>query len=292
MIISASRRTDIPAFYSEWFFNRLRDGYVFTRNPYNTKQIKRISLLPEDVDCFVFWSKDPASFRNRLSELENFNYYFQFTLTPYEKDLEPWVPYKKELLDTFISLSMMVGKEKIIWRYDPILLNDKYDFSFHLHYFESIARIISPYTEKCVISFIDIYANSAKNLEDLNVREPSRDEMISFAKEFKLIADHCGFRIASCAESIDLDSMGILHNKCIDNILIERIIGRELNYIKDRYQREDCGCVESIDIGAYNTCTHGCLYCYANFNRKSAIDNFDKHRKESPFLIGNLVSKK
>jgi len=241
MIISVSRRTDIPAFYADWFFNRLKEGYVFTRNPYNTNQIKRISLLPEDVDCFVFWTKDPSSFQNRLSELEDYHYYFQYTLTPYAKDLEPWVPYKRELLDTFITLSNLIGKEKLIWRYDPILINTKYNFSFHLKYFELVAKAISPYTEKCVISFIDIYANSVKTLRDFEIREPSTEEMVSFAREFKGIADKYGFQIVSCAESIDLDSLGILHNKCIDNELIEKIIGRELKYIKDRHQRDECG---------------------------------------------------
>ncbi len=286
MIISVSRRTDIPAFYTDWFFNRLKEGFVYIRNPYNKNQIKKISLLPEDVDCFVFWSKNPEAFLEHLSELEKYNYYFQFTLTPYGKDLEPLVPNKKDISDTFISLSSRIGKEKVIWRYDPILINNKYTFRYHLKYFDFFARSISPHTEKCVISFIDLYNKSERNLKGSYVRELTLEEMINISKEFKMIADKYGFEIVSCAESIDMDSLGIGHNRCIDNVLIERISCKELNYIKDKYQRDDCGCVESIDIGTYNSCLHGCRYCYANFNSRVAGDNYEKHLKESPFLIG------
>lgn len=291
MIISVSRRTDIPAFYSEWFINRLKDGFVYVRNPINKNQISKISLLPKNVDFFVFWSKNPKPFLYKLPELNKFNFYFQYTINSYDKDLEPHVPQKKEIIKTFIELSKKIGKEKVIWRYDPILISEKYTDEYHLKYFESIAKLVSPYTEKCVISFIDIYKKCERNLLGTDVREVTEEEILSISLRLKRISDKYNLKLETCAEDYELESIGVRHNRCIDNVLIERILGRRIKVSKDKNQRDSCGCVESVDIGEYNTCKHGCLYCYANFNCEMVKENNKSHSSNSPLLYGDLKEK-
>ncbi|MBU1014568.1 MAG: DUF1848 domain-containing protein [Bacteroidetes bacterium] len=291
MIISSSRRTDIPAFYSEWFFNRLKEGFVYVRNPINKHHISKISLLPEHVDCFVFWSKNPKPFLEKLSELKQYKFYFQYTINSYGTDLETGVPQKKELIDTFIKLSKTIGKEKIIWRYDPILFSEKYSAEYHLKYFESIAKLIYSFTEKCVISFIDLYKKCERNLKETNIRELEEKEILSLSKGLKKIASKYNLALETCAESIELDSIGIGHNRCIDNELIQKILGKKIKVTKDKNQRDICGCIESIDIGAYNTCKHGCLYCYANFNSNMVTENVKSHSVTSPLLYGTVGEK-
>jgi hypothetical protein len=288
MIISASRRTDIPAFFSDWFYNRIKDGFVYVRNPVNPKHISKVSLLPEHVDCFVFWTKDPGPFIKRLSELSQYQYYFLFTINSYGRDLEPNVAGKKDIIKTFIELSHKIGKEKVIWRYDPILLSDKYTIDYHIKYFKSIAERVSPYTEKCVISFIDLYKKCKRNLKNTTVREFYIDEVQFLSGELKKIADECNLSLQTCAESIDLSTLGIGHNRCVDNVLIERLLNKKIKSAKDKNQRKECGCIESIDIGAYNTCKHGCLYCYANINNRMVSENCDKHISDSSLLFGEV----
>jgi hypothetical protein len=162
MIISASRRTDIPAYYSEWFINRLKEKYVLVRNPLNAQQIGRVSLSPDAVDCIVFWTKNPGPMLDRLGKLKDYNYYFQFTLTPYGKGVEANLPSKSALTDTFKRLSDIIGREKVVWRYDPIIISNKYDIGYHEKYFDIIANGIKDHTEKCTISFLDFYNKISK----------------------------------------------------------------------------------------------------------------------------------
>ncbi len=291
MIISASRRTDIPAFYSEWFFNRIKEGFVYVRNPINKNHVSKVSLLPEHVDCFVFWTKNPKPFIDRLSDLSDFKFYFQFTINSYSTDLEPNVPKKQEIINNFIELSQKLGKEKVIWRYDPILLSEKYTIDYHLKYFNSIAEKVSPYTEKCVISFIDLYKKCERNLKGTTVQEIPEEKIKYLSKELKLITDQYNLSLETCAENIELATLGIGHNRCVDNVLIERILNKKIKASKDKNQRNECGCIESIDIGAYNTCKHGCLYCYANFNHQMVIDNCDRHSSISPLIFGEVGEK-
>ena len=158
MIISASRRTDIPNYYSEWFFNRIKEGYVLVRNPMNISQVSKISLSPDVVDGIVFWTKNPLPILDRLEELREYTYYFQFTLTPYGKDVEPNVPSKNDLIiPSFRKLSERIGKERVVWRYDPILFNDKYTMDYHVKYFKTLAAKLHAYTEKCIVSILDFY---------------------------------------------------------------------------------------------------------------------------------------
>ncbi len=288
MIISCSRRSDIPAFYSDWFFNRLRSGYVQVRNPMNPKQVRRISLAPADVDCLVFWTKDPAPMRKRLQLLNDFTFYFQFTLTPYGRDIEPHLPPKDEIADTFLTLSDKIGKERLIWRYDPILLSESISIGYHTDHFGKMARQLSGHTEKCIISFIDMYRHINSRMSGLSVRPPAESEMRTLAQNIGRIARGFGIKVETCAEQIDLFDLGIEHGKCIDDRLISKLTGTKLNIGKDKYQRELCGCAASVEIGEYNTCGHLCQYCYANVSKKKIERNRSLHNVQSPLLGGEV----
>lgn len=289
VIISASRRTDIPAFYSEWFLNRIRDGYVLVRNPMNIHQVSRIRLSPDVVDCIVFWTKNPKPMVQRLEELKDYNFYFQFTLNSYATDVEPNVPSKgNDVIDTFIKLSEKIGANRIIWRYDPIIITDKYTIEYHTTYFEKLAQVLSGKFSKCVISFVDEYKKNSKNFRDNGLRELEENQMADIALRFSEIAKRNHFKIYTCAEQIDLTAYGIEHNSCIDKELIESLVGARLKVQKDKSQRDECGCVESIDIGSYNTCTHGCKYCYANYSSDVVHNNSRCYDPNSPMLCGSL----
>lgn len=289
MILSVSRRTDIPNYYSEWFFNRLKEGFLYVRNPMNFHQISEIKISPDVVDCIVFWTKNPLPMMERLDELEAYNYYFQFTLTGYGNDVERNLPNKKtSVIPIFQELSNKIGKEKVVWRYDPIFFSNRYNVQYHLKAFRSIAEALSGYTEKCVISFLDIYPKNKKNMDNLLSYDLSDSELRGFAKELSNIAKENHIKIGSCAEKIDLDEYGIIHNSCIDKELIEKIIGCKLKINKDKNQRIECGCVESVEVGTYNTCKNGCVYCYANYSAKSVESNFQKYDPLSPLLCGHI----
>ena len=289
MILSVSRRTDIPNYYSEWFFNRLKDGFLYVRNPMNFHQISEIKIPPDVVDCIVFWTKNPLPMMERLDELEAYNYYFQFTLTGYGNDVERNLPNKKtSVIPIFQELSNKIGKEKVVWRYDPIFFSNRYNVQYHLKAFRSIAEALSGYTEKCVISFLDIYPKNKKNMDNLLSYDLSDSELREFAKELSNIAKENHIKIGSCAEKVDLDEYGIIHNSCIDKELIEKIIGCKLKINKDKNQRIECGCVESVEVGTYNTCKNGCVYCYANYSAKSVESNFQKYDPLSPLLCGHI----
>lgn len=289
MIVSASRRTDIPNYYADWFFERIKEGFCYVRNPMNPHQVSEIPLTPEVVDCIVFWTKNPEPMLARLAELQEYSYYFQFTLTGYGKDIEPGVPHKKErMLAVFKELSEKIGPERVIWRYDPIFFHDVYTPDYHERAFSQIAEELSGYTKKCVISFVDYYAKNRKNLQELGIREPKQEELRQFAKNLSRIAKENGMRIASCAEEIDLSDCGIEKNSCIDKELIEKLTGGRILAGKDKNQRTACGCVESVDIGSYHTCLNGCKYCYANYSRENAWKNHEKYDMFSPLLCDFL----
>lgn len=292
MILSVSRRTDIPNYYSEWFFNRIKEGFVYVRNPMNACQVSRIAITPEVVDCIVFWTKNPEPMLPRLDGLASYHYYFQFTLTGYGRDVECHVPHKKEkMIPVFQELSQKIGKKRVIWRYDPIIFTKKYTPEYHLNAFGQIAEALRGYTEKCVISFVDIYAKNKRNMELLGSYRMDKSQLLAFAKEIAGIAGRNGMETGSCAEEIDLGACGIKHNCCIDKSLIEDIIGCRLRAGKDKNQRQECGCIESVEIGTYNTCRNGCKYCYANHSEESVINNCSRYDPESPILCGVLGEK-
>lgn len=290
MILSVSRRTDIPAFYSEWFFNRVKEGFVYVRNPMNIHSISKVQINPQVIDCIVFWTKNPKAMLSRLDEIKQFNYYFQYTINPYNKELEVRVPKKDTVIETFIELSKKIGSKRMIWRYDPILLTNEIDINYHIKYFEEIAKRLSTYTQRCTVSFIDNYKKTERNLKDTSARELTDNEIYQITKAIVPIAEKYGMCIKTCSEKIDLESYGIGHGKCIDDQIVEELLGCNIQISKDKNQRKECGCVQSIDIGEYNTCGHNCLYCYANFNNEVVAKKRTKHDPNSPLLTGKVES--
>lgn len=307
MILSVSRRTDIPNYYSDWFYNRIKEGFLYVKNPMNPHQISRIDLSPSLVDCIVFWTKNPEPMMARLREINDYRYYFQFTLTGYGRDIEPNVPHKKDkMIPVFQRLSEAVGSSRVVWRYDPILFNDVYTEEYHLQAFERIADALAGYTKKCIISFVDTYAKNKADLRELKVREPiSEDGQEDKRKDSKLIqqqfqklkvfaarlseiAHRNDMEIATCAEKIDLSDCGIAHSSCIDKALVEEIAGYAIDVGKDKNQRTECGCVESIEVGTYHTCLNGCKYCYANDSWEKSKRNFQEYDADSPLLCGQI----
>lgn len=289
MILSVSRRTDIPNYYSEWFLRRIKEGFLYVRNPLNPHQVSKIFLSPDLVDCIVFWTKNPADMMSRLDELHDYKYYFQFTLTGYGKDIEPEIPDKrKELIGTFRKLSEKIGSEKVIWRYDPIFFSEKYTPEYHIKAFTEIANHLNGYTRKVVISFVDLYAKTKRNTAGVNIKKIQNNEIIEFSGKMAEIAKENHLEITTCAEQIDLREVGITHGSCIDKDLIEQLTGNRLSGGKDRNQREECGCFESIEVGTYNTCRNGCKYCYANFNEEKVLAGADLYDVNSPLLCGTI----
>jgi hypothetical protein len=286
MIISASRRTDIPAYYSDWMLNRIREGVVCVKNPLNVHQISKIKLGCDIVDCIVFWSKNPEPIFDKLRFLNGYTYYFQFTLNPYEKDIEPNLPLKSEIIEIFKKLADMIGPQKIIWRYDPVLLNDRYTVSYHIDKFNEFANKLKNSTEKVTFSFIDFYKKITENIKTNGIIRITTEEKNIIAENFSKIAKGHNLLIDTCAEDIDLSKYNIEHARCIDDRLISKMTGYKLKIEKDRNQRLECGCVGSIDIGEYNSCPNGCVYCYANYSHKIVEENYKRHNNSSSLLIG------
>lgn len=289
MIISASRRTDIPTYYSDWFFNRIKEGYVCVRNPMNIHQISQVSLDPSVVDGIVFWTKNPTPMMNRLDELRDYTYYFQFTVNPYEHDVEQNIPSKRDvIIPAFQELSRKIGPEKTIWRYDPIFITQKHSIDWHTQCFDTMAKSLSGYTRKCIISFLDLYKNTQSNTRNLRILPLTNREMTEIAQRFSEIAQRNGLILESCSEEIDLEKYGIKHGHCIDCTLFEELLGCRLDLDKDKNQRMECGCVASIDIGMYNTCKNHCLYCYANYSQATVNRNHACHNPNSPLISGDI----
>ena len=296
VIVSASRSTDISAFYADWFLDRLKAGYSVWMNPFNQARY-RVSF--SDARMMVFWSKNPKPMFERLDEIEAlgfYQYYFQFTLNDYDAErLEPNVPTVAERIDTFRRLATKIGKERVIWRFDPLLLSNEISMDVLLKRIGNIGRQLKGYTEKLVFSFIDIasYRKVQNNLAGFGVREFSLEEQVQFAKGLADLNKEFGFELATCGELADLSEYGIKHNKCVDDELMMRLfnddaklmefIGAEYDMFngwqikkskKDKGQRKACGCIVSKDIGMYNTCPHLCRYCYANTSDDVVMKNW------------------
>ncbi len=287
MIISASRRTDIPAFYADWFFGRLKEGFAAVQNPFNANQVKRVSLMPEDTDCIVFWTKNPTPMLERLAELGGHHYYFLFTLTPYGREVEGNLPSKRDIIvPAFLRLAEMIGPERVVWRYDPVFLSPEYTIETHMERFGALAEKLAGYTQKCIISFLDAYRSTEKNMREIDPEDWTEEKMRTVAKGLSKIAHSHKLKMETCAEAIDLSEFGIGRASCIDKALVQRIAKKKLNIKKDRYQRPECGCIESVDIGAYNTCPGGCKYCYANYNAGLVKKSTGRYDAGSPILCG------
>ena len=304
VIISASRATDIPAFYSKWLFDRLNKGYIVWRNPFNNAR-QYISF--DKSRLFVFWSKNPKPIMKYLPELNKLgiNYYFQFTLNDYEKDkFEPNVPPFNKRIKTFIELSKLIGKDKVIWRFDPLILTNEIDENVLLDKIKNVGNIIHKHTSKLVFSFADIniYRKVKTNMrrEGIEYIEFDKDRMEFIAKGISEVNKKWGLELATCCEEINLEGYGINHNKCIDDYLIYKLFNqdkalmdflgfdiveqtdlfgehKERQNLKDKGQRKVCGCIVSKDIGEYDTCSHLCVYCYANTSAEKVKIKTEKH---------------
>lgn len=297
-IISASRRTDIPAFFSEWFMERVREGFFYRINPFNAHQVKSFSLKPGDVDAIVFWTKNPKPLLRFLPELDDLGlkYYFQFTLNPYDRIFEPHVPPLDERIETFRALADMVGPRRVIWRYDPIIFSSVTPFDYHREQFARISDGLSGSTGRVMFSFLDFYGKASNRLKAIErehgitfleiTGEEHTFERRKLLKAMQSAAIGNDMTLWSCAEAEDLDEIGIKHGHCIDIRLIGELFGGSGKAAKDKYQRKECGCVESVDMGIYNTCSFQCAYCYANASPKMISSNLKKHSNSSPGIIG------
>lgn len=296
MIISASRRTDIPAYYAEWFMNRVRAGYCVVPHPVDRSKVTYISLSPEDVQVIVFWTRHPTPLLPYLSELtqRGFKYYFLMTLLNYPREIEALTPPLPVALKGLRALSEMIGPERVIWRYDPVVFSNKTTAKFHQLSFEFIAQALKGYSRRAMISIVDVYAKVKHRLaalasQGIEVIPLEADPggwfgelMTSLAKT----AGRYGLELVSCAEEIDLVPYGIAAGKCIDDRYIKKALDVLVTDKKDPGQRKACGCVASRDVGMYDSCLFGCSYCYATKSFDLARTNHRHHRPDSPSLLG------
>ena len=309
MIINTGMRTDIPAFYSEWLMNRVREGFVYVRNPYYRLQVSKYSLSPDVVDCLAFCTKNPYPMLKYIDELkEKYNMFWFVTITPYGKDLEPNVPPFEKVIEDFKTLSNKIGKNAVALRYDPILINEEYSVEKHIEKFDLFAKNLKGYTKDVTISFLDLYEKVKRNASD--IRPPTNEEQKQIAKEFVRIGKENNMVIHGCCENPNLKEVGIDITGCMSQEIVEKAIGFNLKAPSGQSKRivtngnkevtKDitlsdkgkpiCNCLMGNDIGAYNSCMHLCKYCYANFNKTLVQENYKLHNPNSPFLIGESTS--
>ncbi len=283
MILSVSRRTDVPSFYFDWFVNRLREGWLLVRNPFNPSRVSRVALSPGAVECIVFWTKNPAPMLDKLDALEGYPYYIQYTLNAYGKDMEGRLPELAKRLDVFLRLSEKLGSERVVWRYSPVLLNGEYTEDFHCEAFEKLAGALRGHTLQCKLSIIELYRKIRSRMEARGVAEPDEGQSYALAGQLRAIAARNDIVLSACGKP-DLRPAGIPASSCVDGELIRKITGRAMAFRKDPGQRGVCNCVESVDIGTYHTCLNGCAYCYANHSHASAARGAARYDPRSPFL--------
>lgn len=286
MIINTGMRTDIPAFYSKWLLNRIKEGFVYVRNPYSKSQVTKYSLNPVVVDCLAFCTKNPHPLIPDLEQLDKYKQFWFVTINPYGKDIEPNVPDKKQVIEDFKTLSEHIGVDAVALRYDPILINKQFDVEMHIKCFERLLSQLKGYTHDCTISFLDLYEKVRRNAPDL--RPTNEAEQRKIAEAFSKIGKENNIIIHACCEKSYLKEYGIDITGCMSQEIVEKAIKNKLNTPKNNSKRPECNCLMGNDIGAYNTCMHLCKYCYANTDQNLVKENVKKHNPNSPFLIGEL----
>ncbi len=286
MIINTGQRTDIPAFYSEWLCNRLKAGFVMVRNPYDPRSVTRYRLSPDVVDVIGFCTKDPSPMLPHMALLKPYGQYWYVTVTPYGREIEPHVPNKMKVIDTFKRLSDVVGIDSMGWRYDPVFISDAYPVERHLRAFEYMAKALSGYTRTAVISFIDLYQKTRRNFPE--ARTVSQEDRLILGKAFAGIAASCGMTLRPCAEGDELEPFGADCGGCMTVAMYEQAIHCRLKVPKKAPARRECACYLGGDIGAYNTCGHLCRYCYANYDPDTVRRNMALHDPASPLLVGQI----
>ena len=293
MIISASRRTDIPAFYSEWLMNRVRAGYCTVPNPFNAKQVSYVSLEPKDVDVIAFWTRNPRPLMRHLAELDErgYRYYFMITLMDNPRRIDPGCPPVGAAIEAFRELSGRIGPQKVIWRYDPIFFSKATDWEYHARAYGRIAGELRGHTHRSIISILTVYRKSSKRLawlaeEGFGHTECEESDLSRLMHRIVSAAGANGMEVFSCAEKTDLRPYAIRPGKCIDDAYILKTFGLDLKAQKDPAQRKECGCVVGKDIGMYDSCLFDCRYCYATRSPERARERFQQHDPRSPSLIG------
>ncbi len=264
MIISASRRCDIPSTYAQWLANRFEQGFVQVRNPYNHHAIRTVDLTADSVDAVVLWTKDASALFDLMGPIERFPFYVQWTINGYPSLYEQHIAPLQDRLDSFRSWARRYSPLHLVWRYDPIFLAPGCDVSWHKRTFSQIASSLSGCTDTVVISFLDLYRNIIRTCAALDIQVPTQDQMLEIAGNCSEIASQHGMQVVTCSEAIDLQQVGILHGACIDAHRLERLGVAPSILHRDPHQRPLCGCMASVDIGQYGTCPNGCVYCYAN----------------------------
>lgn len=292
MIISASRRTDLPAFYTPWFLNRVRTGHCLVPNPFNRKQVSRVSLSPDNVEAVVFWTRDPRPLMPHLRELADMGHrvLFLYTLLGNPRALDPGCPPAPQAVKTFRELSDRIGPERIIWRYDPIVHTSLTDLSYHRKNFSKLAACLEGYTRRCIFSFVELYRKTTRRLQRLpsqgiQLGEFAEEPLSNLVSHLAAEAALRGMELMHCASGDDAPALGVLRGKCIDGDYLSEHLGLKLLSAKDSGQRPRCGCLPSKDIGMYDTCLFGCLYCYATRSRDRALRNHRAHDPAGPMLI-------
>lgn len=289
-VISVSRRTDIPAFYAAWFLNRLRAGFARYRTPFGGQSYE-VSLRPEAVLAFVFWSRNYRPLLPYLPDLEKQGYdgYFHFTLTGLGPPLEPAAPPVPETIAVFEILAERYSPKHVLWRFDPMILSKQIPAAETLARFDSLARQLSGYTERCYVSFVDFYHKTERNLrllakEGVQCYDPAAEEKVALLRQLVDIGQQAHIQLRACCESDLLTVPGVTQAHCVDAALLAELFPEKFHALKQTPTRAGCGCFASRDIGAYNTCIAGCAYCYANANHQTALANYQRHDPESPIL--------
>lgn len=282
MILNVSGRTDIVAFYTDWFLNRYKDGFVDVRNPFNQKLVSRIYF--EDVDLILFCTKNPLPIINRLKEI-NKPIIFHVTITPYKKDIEPNVPSKSKIIESIKELSKIVGIDNLVIRYDPIFLSDKYTTEYHIKAFKRLCSLLNGSVNKIIVSFIDDYKNVRKNEKSLKYRPFTENDYKVIGENFSKIAKENNMTVQTCFEERNLMEYGFIKGECLSHELAYKSTGKTYKNWTARKERK-CNCVQMVDVGVYNSCKHFCKYCYANFDEKQVNNNYLNHDKSSSLLIG------
>lgn len=287
MILNTGARTDTVQYFSEWLFRRFREGYVYTRNPLFPHKITRYELSPDRIDCVLFCSKNYAPVLSRLHEItDRYRTYFHFTITAYGREIEPGVPSIDDSVGTLKMLSALVGRQRVAWRYDPVLLTREYTIERHLDTFAYLAEQLAPHIDRCIFSFVEMYKKLQANMPEL-IPLTERDKE-RLAEGLGKIAAKYGIYLQTCGTNGDWSRYGIHPSGCATLEILGRANGCEFKDLKHRGLREGCHCIESRDIGAYDTCLNGCKYCYANKSPQKAQENYLLHDSDSPLLLGHL----
>ena len=284
MVLNVSGRTDIVAFYSDWFIERYKEGYIDVRNPFYPKLISRIYF--KNVDLILFCTKNPIPILDKLKYIDK-PILFHVTLTPYKKDIEPNVLPKGIIIEAIKKLSKVIGIDNLTIRYDPIFISEKYNLDYHIKAFDKLCSLLNGYVNKIIVSFIDDYKNVRKNETILNFREFTEKDYEIIGKNFSRIAKENSMTVQTCFENRNLVEYGFIKGECLSHELAYKLTGKKYKTWKAR-KGANCNCVEMVDIGVYNSCKHFCKYCYANYDEKQVNNNFNSHFKDSSLLVGRI----